>query len=79
MLIVLNIWRKKESFLRLSVVANHFLMFLGFMLLLMQLHGYLHTTNEEGFGFNKDEHVHVHLEQEAKKLKESSKSHNSIY
>lgn len=79
MLTVLNLLRKTESFLRLSVVANHFLIFLGFMLLLMQLHGYLHTANQEEFGFNKDEHAHIHLEQESKKLKESSTSHNSIF
>jgi hypothetical protein len=78
-LIVLNIWREKESFLRLSVVINHFLMFLGFMLLLMQLHGYLHITNQEEFGFNKDEHAHIHLEQEAQKIKKSSSSHESIF
>lgn len=77
MLVVLNIWRKRASFERLSRVANHLLMFLGFMLLLMQLHGYLHTTNEEEFGFNKDEHAHIHLEQEAKALKNTS--HDSIY
>ncbi len=79
MLIVLNLWRKTESFLRLSTVANHLLMFLGFMLLLMQLHGYLHTTNQEEFGFNKDEHAHIHLEQEAKRLKNQTSSHDSIY
>ncbi|MCW8895277.1 HupE/UreJ family protein [Sulfurimonas sp.] len=77
MLIALNIWRKRASFERLSRVANHLLMFLGFMLLLMQLHGYLHTTYEEEFGFNKDEHAHIHIEQEAKVLKNSS--HDSIY
>jgi uncharacterized membrane protein YczE len=38
MLIVLTQWRKTTSFLRLSKVANHALMFAGFMLLLMQLH-----------------------------------------
>ncbi len=79
MLIALNVWRKSESFVRLSTVANHLLMFLGFMLLLMQLHGYLHITNQEEFGFNKDEHAHIHLEQEAKKIKESSASHESIF
>jgi len=64
MLILLNVWRKKASFLRLSKVTNDALMFSGFMLLLMQLHGYLHTTNEEEFGFNRDEHYHIHLDME---------------
>ncbi|NOR57490.1 MAG: HupE/UreJ family protein [Sulfurimonas sp.] len=66
MLVILTQWRKRKSFLRLSKVTNHFLMFAGFMLLLMQLHGYLHTTNEEEFGFNKDAHHHIHMDMEAK-------------
>ncbi|EDZ63144.1 hypothetical protein SMGD1_1448 [Sulfurimonas gotlandica GD1] len=66
MLVVLTQWRKRKSFLRLSKVTNHALMFAGFMLLLMQLHGYLHTTNEEEFGFNKDAHQHIHMDMEAK-------------
>lgn len=64
MLIGLNLWRKKRSFQRLSTVANHFLMVLGFMLLLMQLHGYLHNANQEEFGFNRDEHSHIHKDME---------------
>ena len=67
MLIVLTHWRKLPSFLRLSRITNHALMFTGFMLLLMQLHGYLHTVNEEEFGFNKDEHYHIHLDMEQAK------------
>ena len=66
MLIILTQWRKRDSFIRLSKVTNHALMFAGFMLLLMQLHGYLHTTNEEEFGFNKDAHHHIHMDMEAK-------------
>ena len=62
MLGVLIQWRKTASFLRLSKVANDVLMFAGFMLFLMQLHGYLHTVNEEEFGFNRDEHYHIHMD-----------------
>ena len=76
MLVVLTLWRKTASFLRLSKVANHLLMFLGFMLLLMQLHGYLHSTYEEEFGFNKDEHYHIHLDME--KAKENNYVHDSL-
>lgn len=65
MLSVLNMWRKTASFMRLSKVANHGLMFAGFMLLLMQLHGYLHNANQEEFGFNGDEHIHIHQDMEA--------------
>lgn len=75
MLIVLTQWRKTASFLRLSKVANHLLMFLGFMLLLMQLHGYLHSTYEEEFGFNHDEHMHIHMDMEAT---ESDYKHDSL-
>lgn len=76
MLVVLTLWRKTASFLRLSKVANHLLMFLGFMLLLMQLHGYLHSSYEEEFGFNKDEHYHIHLDME--KAKENNYVHDSL-
>jgi hypothetical protein len=67
MLFILMLWRKKESFTQYSKVANYALMFVGFMLLLMQLHGYLHTTHEEEFGFNKDAHKHIHMDMEAEK------------
>ena len=62
MLGVLTQWRKRASFLQHSKVANDALMFAGFMLFLMQLHGYLHTVNEEEFGFNRDEHYHIHMD-----------------
>ena len=67
MLGVLTIWRKTASFQRFSKVTNHALMFAGFMLLLMQLHGYFHTTYEEEFGFNKDAHYHIHLDMDRAK------------
>lgn len=70
-LFILMLWRKKESFMQQSKVANHALMFAGFMLLLMQLHGYLHTTNEEEFGFNKDAHTHIHLDMDAKESQQN--------
>ena len=62
MLILLTQWRKTASFQRLSRVANHILIFAGFMLFLMQMHGYLHTSNQEEFGFNEDAHYHIHLD-----------------
>jgi hydrogenase/urease accessory protein HupE len=75
-LFILMLWREKESFLQHSKVTNHALMLAGFMLLLMQLHGYLHTTNEEEFGFNKDAHSHIHMDMEAEKAKQFS--HGSL-
>lgn len=76
MLLVLTQWRKLASFVKFSKITNHALMFAGFMLLLMQLHGYLHTTHEEEFGFNKDEHQHIHMDMEA--LKQKSYQHDKL-
>lgn len=76
MLLILKQWRNTASFSRLSKVTNHVLMFAGFMLLLMQLHGYLHTTNEEDFGFNTDEHYHIH--QDMKNVEQKKHIHDSL-
>jgi len=76
MLIILNIWRKRASFTRLSRVANHALMFAGFMLFLMQMHGYLHMVNEDEFGFNVDEHNHIHMDME--KTKKSNYTYDTL-
>lgn len=78
MLIALNVWRKLPSFTRLSRVANHLLMFLGFMLLLMQLHGYQHYTYPDEFGFNADEHSHIHEDMEDEH-KERATKHQTIF
>ena len=76
MLVVLTQWRKTASFLQWSKITNHALMFAGFMLLLMQLHGYLHTTNQEEFGFNADEHSHIHMDM--KKAEQKNYTHDSL-
>jgi len=68
MLIVLTYLRKSIYFKKYSKIANHFLMFLGFMLLLMQLHGYLHSKTPEEFGFNKKAHTHIHEDIEIEKI-----------
>lgn len=62
MLLVITQLRKHHLFTKLSRVFNDGIMLAGFMLLLMQLHGYLHTSNPEEFGFDKDGHSHHHLE-----------------
>jgi len=61
MLIVIKKLRTFEVFSRLSKVVNHGIIFLGFMLLLMQLHGYLHNSNPDEFGFSEDNHNHSHM------------------
>ncbi len=76
MLLVLTQWRKLASFAKFSKITNHALMFVGFMLLLMQLHGYLHTTHEEEFGFNKDAHQHIHLDM--KEAEQNSYQHDTL-
>ena len=60
MWLFLSQWRKRESFLKFSNVANVGLMFAGLLLLLMQLHGYQHTRFPDDFPLNKDEHFHLH-------------------
>lgn len=60
MLFIIGYFRKVSHFKRWSKIANHFLMFLGFMLLLMQLHGYLHQTSPEENWFDTTTHKHIH-------------------
>ncbi len=65
MWIVLAGWRKTDSFLKFSKVANAALMCAGVLLLLMQLHGYQHTRFAEEFPLNKDEHFELHQKMES--------------
>jgi hypothetical protein len=60
MWIILSNWRKTASFMKFSKVSNATLMIAGFLLLLMQLHGYQHTRYSEDFPMNKDDHFHIH-------------------
>lgn len=62
MLLVMTELRKLRLFDRLSRVFNHGLILAGFMLLLMQLHGYLHTSSPDEYGFGEDNHIHHHME-----------------
>lgn len=62
MLILLSSWRKTASFAKFGKAANFGLMVVGSLLLLMQLHGYQHTTYPDEFPLNKDDHSHVHTE-----------------
>ncbi len=70
MLLIITELRKLHLFNRLSRVLNDGLMLAGFMLLLMQLHGYLHTSNPDEFGFSKDNHIHHHMIIDQAKIKE---------
>ena len=62
MLLIITQMRKHHMFQRLSRVFNDGIMLAGFMLLLMQLHGYLHTSNPDEFGFSEDNHIHHHMQ-----------------
>jgi hypothetical protein len=62
MLFILSGWRKTDSFKKFSNAANSSLIILGGLLLLLQLHGYLHTSFPDEFPLNKDDHFHIHKE-----------------
>ena len=80
MLIFLANWRKMASFKPFSVLSNYVLIIAGFMLFLMQMHGYSHVSNPDEFGFSADNHIHEHIrmdEARAAKLIEQN-SHQTI-
>jgi hypothetical protein len=60
MLFLLSGWRKTNSFKHFKNVSNVGIIFAGFMLLLMQLHGFQHTAYPDEFPINKDDHYHTH-------------------
>lgn len=59
-LFFLNKLRLHSKFGKLSRVANDGLIMAGFLLFLMQMHGYFHSVNPDEFGFAKDNHAHAH-------------------
>ncbi len=71
MLALLSSVRHTNFFKRFSKVANDGLILAGFMLLLMQLHGYLHTSDPDEFGFSEDNHMHHHMRLNKPKAQES--------
>ena len=60
MVALLAAWRRRPSFQRFSVLANLSLVYAGGLLLLMQLHGYQHDVDPNGFRFPAQEHRHEH-------------------
>ncbi len=67
MLFIIGFLRKLKHFKRWSKISNDLLMFLGFMLLLMQLHGYQHQSAPEENWFDKETHSHIHEDMEIEK------------
>jgi hypothetical protein len=78
MLFILNFIRKTDFFKKFSKVANHGLILAGFMLLLMQLHGYLHTSSPDEFGFSEDNHYHHHMKMDEIKRNRPTNSHDNL-
>ena len=73
MVAVLAVWRSRPSFKRFSVAANAGLVFAGVMLLFMQLHGYQHDSDPNGFRFAEEEHRHVHDDMDIEKTADPSR------
>ncbi len=67
MVALLAVWRKRQSFQRFSVLANVGLVYAGGLLLLMQLHGYQHDADPDGFRFPAQEHRHEHEDMDIQK------------
>ena len=70
MLILLTGWRKAEAFTKFAYAANVGLVAGGVLLLLMQLHGYSHTSDPEAYPINQDDHSHVHKDMEDSQMNE---------
>ncbi|CKT68118.1 Uncharacterised protein [Mycobacterium tuberculosis] len=64
MVVLLALWRHRPSFRRFSFAANLALVYAGVLLLLMQLHGYQHDSDPNGFRFPDQEHKHAHEDME---------------
>jgi len=60
MMVLLAGWRRTPSFEKFSRAANVGLLIAGALLLLMQLHGYQHSTFAGEFPLNLDAHEHAH-------------------
>lgn len=60
-------WRRTKSFLQISSVSSRGLIVAGALLFLMQMHGYLHTSNPDEFGFPEDNHSHAHEDMDSLK------------
>lgn len=60
MVLILAGWRHSAKFQPFSRASNAGLVALGSLLLIFQLHGYLHTASPDEFPLNRDDHQHIH-------------------
>lgn len=74
MVAILALWRKRPSFARFSIAANFGLVCAGVLLLLMQLHGYSHDSDPNGFRFPEEEHRHVHEDLDIERAADDSRN-----
>ena len=77
MLILLSRIRHTTFFKQFSRVANGGLILAGFMLFLMQMHGYLHTSGPDEFGFSQDSHLHHDMDID--KVKKNKNINTTLY
>jgi len=79
MLVLISTWRRTQSFVQFTMVSNAGLIVAGAFLFLMQMHGYVHTTDPDSFGFSADNHFHEHIKMEEKTLEDQRNQHDSIF
>ena len=63
MYLLLSLWRKRASFKAYTQKINWILFGLGFYLLIVQYHGYLHTSHPQEFPINQKAHEELHKKQ----------------
>ncbi|WP_045856410.1 HupE/UreJ family protein [Teredinibacter purpureus] len=69
-LLMLAVWRRRQSFIVFSRVANTVLILMGAVLCLMQLHSYQHSAYVDDFPLSDDNHYHAHEDINAAENKE---------
>jgi hypothetical protein len=75
MILLIAGWRKTESFRPFSLASNYGLIIAGFVLFLMQMHGYEHISKPDHFGFSSDNHIHEHLDMDVRDSKPNLPTH----
>ena len=76
MLGILRLWRQRAHFPIFSKLVNSGLMVAGALLLLMQLHSYIHLVNGETFPINRDDHSHAHMDMQTQAPPPNVPSHD---